>query len=208
MAELMIATLNPGKQREFRELLAPLAAQTQARLLAPGERGPVLDVAETGHSYAENASLKAVALAQAAGVPALGDDSGVEVAALDGAPGLYSARFAGPGASDADRRQKLLHELRQAPAPRLARFVCAIAIALPDGRVRLFEGECRGEIALAESGEGGFGYDPLFYIPGQGATMAGLPLAVENTISHRARAVQAATPYLIEVLGNPLPAGV
>jgi XTP/dITP diphosphohydrolase len=200
MAELMIATLNPGKQREFRELLAPLAVQTQARLLVPGERGPALDVAETGHTYAENASLKAVALAQAAGVPALGDDSGVEVAALGGAPGLYSARYAGPGAGDADRRHKLLHELSQVPVPRLARFVCAIAVALPDGSVRLFEGECRGEIALAESGAGGFGYDPLFYIAEQGTTMAGLPLAVKNTISHRARAVQVATPYLLELL--------
>jgi len=207
MPELMIATLNPGKQREFRELLAPMAAQTQSSLLVPGQRGPALDVAETGYTYAENASLKARALAQAAGVPALGDDSGVEVAALGGAPGLYSARYAGPGASDADRRWKLLRELSQVPAPRLARFVCVIAIALPGGGLRLFEGECQGEIALAEIGAGGFGYDPLFYIPGQGATMAALPLSVKNTISHRARAVQAATPYLLEVLGKPLPNG-
>jgi XTP/dITP diphosphohydrolase len=202
MPDLMIATLNRGKQREFRELLAPLAARTQARLLVPGQRGPALDVAETGQNYSENASLKAVALARAAGVPALGDDSGVEVAALGGAPGLYSARYAGPGASDADRRQKLLQELRDVPAPRLARFVCAIAVALPDGTVRLFEGECRGEIAFAESGAGGFGYDPLFYIPEHGATMASLPPEVKNTISHRARAVQAAMPYLLELLGS------
>ena len=207
MPELMIATLNPGKQREFRELLAPLTAQTQARLLMPGERGLALDVAETGQTYSENASLKARALAQATGVPALGDDSGVEVAALGGAPGLYSARYAGPGATDADRRRKLLYELSPVPAPRLARFVCVIAVALPGGRVRLFEGECQGEIALAESGDGGFGYDPLFYIPGQGATMAGLPAAVKNTISHRARAVQAAIPYLLDVLGKPQPTG-
>ena len=146
--------------------------------------------------------LKAVALAQVAGVMALGDDSGVEVEALGGAPGLYSARFAGRGATDADRRQKLLHELRQAPTPRRARFVCAIAVALPEGGVRLFEGECRGEIALAASGEGGFGYDPLFYVPEHGATMATLPASVKNTISHRARAMQAATPYLIERLGG------
>ena len=202
MAELMIATLNPGKQREFRKLLAPLAVQTLARLLIPGERGPALDVAETGQSYGENASLKAVALAQAAGIPALGDDSGLEVAALADAPGLYSARYAGPGATDADRRQKLLHELRQVAAPRSARFVCAIAVALPNGSVRLFDGECRGEIALAESGAGGFGYDPLFFIPERGATMASLPPAVKNSISHRARAVQAALPYLVELLGG------
>ena len=199
MSDLMMATQNPGKQREFRELLAALVAQTGAQLLMPGQRGPALDVAETGNSYADNASLKAVALARVSGVPALGDDSGVEVAALGGAPGLYSARFGGPGASDADRRRKLLHELSQAPTPRPARFVCAIAVALPDGQVRLFEGECRGEIALAESGQGGFGYDPLFYIPEYGATMAALPPAVKNTISHRARAVQAATPYLLQI---------
>jgi len=204
----MIATLNLGKQREFRELLAPLVASTQARLLVPGERGPALDVAETGQTYSENSALKAVALARAAGVPALGDDSGVEVAALGGAPGLFSARYAGPGASDADRRQKLLRELSQVPAPRLARFVCAIAVALPDGSVRLFEGECRGEIALVESGAGGFGYDPLFYISWEGITMASLPPEVKNTISHRARAVQAATPYLLEVLGPPAAASV
>jgi len=200
MAYLMIATQNPGKQREFRELLAAVAAQTGAQLLVAGERGPAIDVAETGTSYAENASLKAVAQAQASGVIALSDDSGIEVAALGGAPGLYSARFAGPGASDADRRHKLLHELSQVPAPRLARFVCAIAVALPVGAVRLFAGEVRGEIALAESGHGGFGYDPVFFVPEYGATMAAVPPEVKNTISHRARAVQAATPYLIEVL--------
>jgi len=109
MANLMIATQNLGKQREFRVLLAGVAAQTGARLLVPGEVGPALDVEESGHTYAENARLKALALAQVAGVPALGDDSGLEVAALGGAPGLYSARFAGPGATDADRRKKLLH---------------------------------------------------------------------------------------------------
>jgi XTP/dITP diphosphohydrolase len=203
MADLMIATLNAGKQREFRELLAAVVAQTGARLLKPGDVGPALDVTETGSTYVENASLKAVALAQVSGVVTLGDDSGVEVEALGGAPGLYSARFAGRGATDADRRRKLLHELRQVPTPRPARFVCAIAVAFPDGGVRLFEGECRGEIALSESGEGGFGYDPVFYVPDHGATMAALPAGVKNTISHRARAVQAATPYLIELLGKP-----
>jgi XTP/dITP diphosphohydrolase len=204
MAHLMIATQNPGKQREFRELLAALVAQTGAQVLMPGERGPAVDVPETGSTYAENASLKAVALAQASGAPALGDDSGVEVAALGGAPGLYSARFAGPGATDADRRRKLLHDLSQAPTPRAARFVCAIAVALPDGEVRLFEGECRGEIALAESGQGGFGYDPVFFVPEYGATMAALPPEVKNTISHRARAVQAAIPYLVQILTSAL----
>ena len=195
----MIATRNPGKWRHFGQLLAGLVAQTGARILAPGERGTAVEVDETGSTYAANASLKAQALARASGALALGDDSGLEVAALGGAPGLYSARFAGPGASDADRRHKLLYDLRRVPAPRPARFVCAIAVAHPDGGVRLFDGECRGEIALAESGEGGFGYDPVFYVPEYGATMAALPLGLTNTISHRARAVQAAMPYLMEL---------
>lgn len=199
MNELILATQNPGKLREFRELLADLVAVTGVRLASPTDIGPAIDVEETGSTYAENASLKAVTLAQVSGRLALGDDSGLEVAALNGAPGLYSARYAGPGASDADRRRKLLNELSQFPAPRPARFVCAIAIAQPDGSLRLFEGECRGEVALAESGSGGFGFDPVFYLPERGATLAALPLAVKNTISHRARAVQAALPYLIEI---------
>lgn len=202
MNDLIVATQNPGKLREFRALLADVVAATGVRLASPADIGPAVEVEETGSTYAENASLKAVALAQISGRVALGDDSGLEVAALNGAPGLYSARYAGPGASDADRRRKLLHELSQVPAPRPARFVCAIAVAQPDGTLRLFEGDCRGEVALAESGSGGFGFDPVFYVPEYGATMAALPAVVKNTISHRARAVQAAVPYLIEVLGR------
>jgi XTP/dITP diphosphohydrolase len=202
MANLILGTQNPGKLRELSELLAGLVAQTGVRLVRPTERGLQADVDETGSTYAENASLKAVALATSAGMVALGDDSGLEVSALGGAPGLHSARYTGPGASDADRRGRLLHELSQAPPPRPARFVCAIAVAVPGGGVRLFEGECRGEIALAESGSGGFGYDPVFYVPEYGATMAALPQEVKNTISHRARAIQAAVPYLIELLGR------
>jgi XTP/dITP diphosphohydrolase len=199
MPDFMLASNNPGKLREFRELLAGLVAQTGTRLWSPAERGVPFQVEETGQTFAENARLKAVALARAAGMITLGDDSGLEVAALDGAPGLYSARYAGPGAGDADRRRKLLDTLRDVPAPRAARFVCAIAIALPNGSVRLFEGECRGEVAFEESGRGGFGYDPLFFVPEYGATMAALPEAVKNTISHRARAVLAARSYLIEL---------
>jgi XTP/dITP diphosphohydrolase len=199
MNELIIATQNPGKLREFRDLLAGLAADTAVSLVSPAERGIDLEVEETGTTYAENASLKAVALAQASDLVALGDDSGLEVAALNGAPGLYSARYAGLGATDADRRRKLLHELRQVPAPRPARFVCVIAVAQPGGAVRLFEGDCLGEVALAESGSGGFGFDPLFYLPERGVTMAALSEAVKNTLSHRARAAQAAMPYLLEL---------
>jgi len=199
MTNLILATQNPGKLRELTELLADLVAKTGVRLVTPGELNLPGDVPETGSTYAENASLKAVALARAGQAVALGDDSGLEVAALGGAPGLYSARYAGHGASDADRRRKLLEELRPAPAPRAARFVCVVAVARADGALRLFEGECRGQIALAESGQRGFGYDPLFYIPEYGATMAQLPEGVKNTISHRARAVHQAVPYLMEL---------
>jgi XTP/dITP diphosphohydrolase len=202
MSNLMLATQNPGKLREFGELLAPLVAVARVQLLTPAERGIAHQVAETGTTYAENARLKAVALARASGDVALGDDSGLEVTALGGAPGLYSARYAGPAASDADRRRKLLRDLRQVPTPRPARFVCVIAVARPDLSVRLFAGECRGEIALAESGSGGFGYDQVFFVPEYGATMAALPQVVKNTVSHRARGVQAAMPYLIEVFGK------
>ena len=198
---LLLATLNPGKRREFLALLAALPAD-QLRL--PADLGPDVAVPETGQSFADNARLKAAAYAHASGLPTLADDSGLEVDALDGAPGLYSARYAGPGASDADRRRKLLHELRHIPPPRPARFVCAVAVAqpLPYGRLDVVEflGEVLGEIALAEHGENGFGYDPLFYIPDRGATLAELPDSIKNQISHRARAFQSALPHLQSIL--------
>jgi XTP/dITP diphosphohydrolase len=130
----------------------------------------------------------------------MGDDSGLEVDALAGAPGLHSARYAGLGATDADRRAKLIRELRDIHAPRPARFRCALAIALPNGNVQLFEGTCEGEIILEERGSQGFGYDPVFYLPEYQRTMAELPPEVKNQISHRARAAQAALPYLTALL--------
>ena len=196
MPSFLVATTNPGKRREFEALLAGLPGE----LRFPADLGLMQPVEETGQTYADNARLKAVALAQAAGTIAVGDDSGLEVEALGGAPGLHSARYAGPGATDADRRRKLLQELRHVPPPRLARFVCVLAVALPGGEVSLFEGECRGEIAAEERGLNGFGYDPLFYLPGRRATMAELPSEVKNAISHRARAVQAARAHLAAVL--------
>jgi XTP/dITP diphosphohydrolase len=200
---LLLATLNPGKRREFLELLASLPAE---HLRLPADLGLTLDVAETGLTFAENARLKASAFAQASGLPTLADDSGLEVDALDGAPGLYSARYAGPGASDADRRRKLLHELRHVPPPRPARFVCVVAVAqpVPGGRLDVVEffGEVLGEIALAEHGDSGFGYDPLFYIPDRGATLAELPDSIKNQISHRARAFQSALPHLQTLLAR------
>jgi XTP/dITP diphosphohydrolase len=198
---LLLATLNPGKRREFQALLTGFPAD-QLRL--PADLGLTLDVEETGSTFSENARLKAIAFAQASGLPTLADDSGLEVDALDGAPGLYSARYAGPGATDADRRRKLLHELRHVPTPRPARFACVVAVArpLPGGRLDLqeFFGEVRGEIALEERGDNGFGYDPLFYLPDRGATLAQLPDSIKNQISHRARAFQAALPHLRTLL--------
>ena len=193
---LVLATQNPGKRREFLSLLPNLGAE----LILPSDLGLDLDVAETGATYAANARLKSQALAEATGLIALGDDSGIEVECLGGAPGLYSARYAGPGASDADRRRKLLHEVGQFPRPWLARFMCVISVAVPQpgGGLTLteFEGECRGEIAAEERGSNGFGYDPIFWLPDRGATMAELPEDLKNTISHRGRAVQAAEGYL------------
>lgn len=198
---LLLATLNPGKRREFLALLTGLPPE---RLRLPADLGLTLDVPETGHTFSENARLKAAAFAQASGLPTLADDSGLEVEALDGAPGLYSARYAGPEASDGDRRRKLLHELRHVRPPRPARFVCVVAVAqpLPGGGLDFVEffGEIRGEIALAERGDNGFGYDPLFFIPDRGATLAELPDSIKNQISHRARAFQAALPHLQTLL--------
>ena len=196
LTRLVLATQNPGKRREYLAMLPELGAH----LVLPAELDLDFDVPETGATYTANARLKAEALARASGLPALGDDSGLEVAALGGAPGLYSARYAGPGASDADRRRKLLHEVGQFPRPWLARFVCVISVAVPGpgGALTLtdFAGECAGEIATEERGSNGFGYDPIFYLPERGLTMAELPDEVKNQISHRGRAVQAAARFL------------
>ena len=198
MVKVLVATNNRGKVRELAEIFADL----KDGLLLPADLGITLDVAETGQTYAENARLKAMAFARASGVISMGDDSGLEVDALAGAPGLHSARYAGPGATDADRRAKLIRELRDIHAPRPARFRCVIAVALPNGNVQLFEGTCEGEIILEERGSQGFGYDPVFYLPEYGCTMAQLPAAIKNQISHRARAVLAAKPLILRAIGR------
>jgi len=198
VGKLLLATNNRGKIRELSEILADL----EAVLLSPNDFGLNLDVAETGKTYAENAGLKATAFARASGLISIADDSGLEVEALSNGPGLYSARYAGPGASDADRRFKLMQELRQTPVPRRARFVCFLAVAPPDGEVKVFEGICEGEIILEERGLNGFGYDPIFYLPDYQCTMAELPSEVKNRISHRGRAVQAASPFIAALLKN------
>lgn len=198
MTRLCIATNNCGKQAEFRELLADWAGE----IVYPQELGLKLEVQEVGDSYAEIAALKARAYAVASGLPCLADDSGLEVDALDGAPGLYTARYAGPGASDADRWVKLLEALAETPeGQRGARFRCAVALARP-GRehTETAEGTCEGRITFAPRGAEGFGYDPVFYVPEYGCTMAELPPEIKNRISHRARALQAARPLLDALL--------
>ena len=196
MNTLLIASTNKGKLREFQEILND---QTVAFHL-PADLGISLHVVEDGVNYAENAAKKALAYAQASGLITLADDSGLEVEALGGAPGLYSARYAPwEGATDADRRRYLLENLQGKPRPWIARFHCTVAIATPDGQVLFTEGNCPGEIIPEERGTGGFGYDPIFFIPDRGLTMAELPAEEKNKISHRGLAVRAAAP-LIEQL--------
>jgi XTP/dITP diphosphohydrolase len=193
LIELCIATNNRGKQEEFFELLADWPGEIRF----PQDLGLEVDVAETGSSFAEIAVQKATAYARLCGLPTLADDSGLEVDALDGAPGIYTARYAGPGASDRDRYVKLLETLKDVSwAQRTARFRCAVALVHPDGEANVAEGTCEGVIAFAPQGEHGFGYDPVFYLPELGCTMAQLPSDTKNRLSHRARALQAARPML------------
>ena len=191
-SRLLVATTNPGKQREYRALLRSVPAQ----IVFPNELGLSLEVEEDGATFRQNAAKKALALMQASGLISLADDSGLEVEALGGEPGVRSSRYAGPGADDPQRRAFLLDKLRGVAAPRKARFVCVIAIASPGGEVRFAEGECRGEITFAERGANGFGYDPIFQVDGRPVTMAELPPEEKNRISHRARAAEAAIPIL------------
>lgn len=191
MPTLMLATGSSGKVAELSALLALHPVLAGISLLTPRDwPHPLPDVEETGATFEENALLKARALAGATGLPALADDSGLCVDALGGAPGVYSARWAGPDADDARRNEKLLARLAGVPSPqRAARFICAVALALPDGAAHTAEGACEGEILEAPRGEGGFGYDPLFLLPDLGCTMAELTSDRKNARSHRARAV-------------------
>ncbi len=193
MRKLLIATHNPGKIREYQTLLADLP------LLVTSLRAECIvdDVEETGETFAANARLKARAYAHQSGLWTWADDSGLEVDALDGRPGVYSARYAGPGATDRDRYQKVLAELQQYPErPRSARFWCVVAIASPDDEIFTTEASVEGEIITAARGEHGFGYDPIFYLPDLGKTMAELPAEIKNQISHRGKASVAAKALL------------
>jgi XTP/dITP diphosphohydrolase len=197
----LIATNNLGKVREYEELLQDLPG---VEITFPAREGLDLEVEESGQTFEENARLKAEAFCAASGLPTLADDSGLEVDALDGAPGVRSARYAGPGASDVDRYRTLLAALAGVPPDRRsARFRCVVALALPEGQVHTAAGACEGEIGFAPRGEFGFGYDPVFIVDGQeGRTMAELEPAVKNHISHRARAVEAMLPDLPRLLSS------
>ena len=182
---LLVATNNAGKVREYGDLLRGLGLE----LCGLADIGLERQVDETGHTFDENARLKARAYCQASHLLTLADDSGLEVTVLGRAPGVHSARYAGQGASDADRIRKLLAALDGVPwDDRAARFRCVIALAWPDGRLETFEGQCEGVITLEPKGTNGFGFDPVFYLPELNCTMAELPIDVKNRISHRARA--------------------
>ncbi len=183
--QLLIASANQGKVAEYRELLEGL----ECDLLSVQDAGISGDVEETGQTYEENARLKAVTCAARSGLVTLADDSGLEVDALGGEPGVRSARYAGPGATDAQRVAYLLEKLKDVPQERRgARFVCVIAIAVPDGGVTFCRGECPGAIVIEPRGGRGFGYDPAFFLPELGVTMAELTPEMKNRLSHRGRA--------------------
>jgi len=196
--EILIATGNAGKLKEYQELLADL----DCTLISLRDVDlHTLDVDETGDTFAANAILKAETYGKASGKITLADDSGLCVAALDGAPGLYSARYAGANATDADRRAKLLSEINVAD-DRSAYFDCVIALYMPtDDTVKTARGVCNGHIATSESdGQNGFGYDPVFVPEGYAVTFADIDKATKNTISHRGRAAQAMAPILREAI--------
>lgn len=193
MTKLLIATTSRGKIREYRSMLKGIPFE----LVTPLELGIDIDVEETGDSYAENACLKAMAYVEAGGVLTLADDSGLEVDALNGAPGIRSSRYAGEKASDLDRINLLLANLKDVPwEKRAARFRCVIVLAGPGRPPEFCYGECEGIITCKPEGSHGFGYDPLFFFPELGKTMAELPEGLKNTISHRARAAQEAVKTL------------
>lgn len=193
MNKLLLATNNQGKVIEYQDLLQGINFE----LVTPARLGLKMDVEESGSTYQENARLKAVALAKPGGLLTLADDSGLEVDALNGEPGLRSSRYAGEGATDSQRVQYLLNKLKDVPHDkRTARFVCVIALAFPDGKVEYCRGECQGIITSSPVGEEGFGYDPIFYFPELKKTMAELPREIKNSISHRARAAQQAVKIL------------
>jgi XTP/dITP diphosphohydrolase len=193
MRALLLATSNPHKLEEFRAIFADLPL----RLLSLNDLQLDFEVEETGTTFAENAELKARTYAQASGMLTLADDSGLEIDALGGAPGVQSARYLGRETSYEERFRRILQQLKGLPMDqRTARFRCAIALAEPSGNTRIVEGVIEGVIADSPRGKNGFGYDPIFYLPESGKTFAELAPEHKNRISHRARAAQSARELL------------
>ena len=198
IGRIVLATRNAHKLREVRRIFADGGWDIELRGLEEFPQVP--EIPETGATFADNAAAKARAAAQATGLTAVADDSGLEVDALGGRPGIESNRFAGPGADDAARIAKLLGMMRDIPpSRRSARFRCAAAIASPAGEVAVVEGVCEGMIADAPRGEGGFGYDPVFIPAGESRTLAEMTSAEKNRISHRGQAFRAAAEVLVRM---------
>ena len=186
--KVVLASNNPNKLREMKQILSPLGWE----ILRQSELGLHIEPEENGVTFEENSKIKAVAVMEAAGIPAIADDSGVEVDALNGDPGVYSARYGGEACPDDKARNRfLMKKMEQVPdGERSGRFVSVITMAMPDGRIYSARGTLEGEILREEVGDGGFGYDPLFYIPGEDCTMAQLSPERKNQISHRAEALR------------------
>ena len=192
--KLVLASKNEKKLREMDEILSALGIE----VISEAQAGVDVDVEETGTTFEENSLLKARAVMEASGLPAIADDSGLCVDALGGAPGVYSARYGGPGLDDVGRYRLLLENMKG--QPRGARFVSVITCCFPNGDVLTARGECPGTIAFAPMGEGGFGYDPVFFIPGLKKTFAQLTPEEKNAISHRGLALRAFREKLEEYL--------
>jgi XTP/dITP diphosphohydrolase len=187
--KIVAATKNIKKLKEIREILGAIR---DIELLSLNEFPEFPDIPETGSTFQENALIKAREVARITGLAALSDDSGLAVDALDGRPGVFSARYGGPDASDHDRCLKLLDEMKKVEHGRTARFICSMAVVLPDGREFTAEGTVEGIITKAPAGSGGFGYDPVFFVESSGRTMAELTPDEKNSISHRASALKKA----------------
>ncbi|WP_369281860.1 XTP/dITP diphosphatase [Oscillibacter sp. GMB15532] len=196
-AKFVLATQNPGKLREMAAILEILGVD----VVSPAELGLHVDVEETGETFAENAMLKAKAVCAAAGLPAIADDSGLCVDALNGGPGVYSARYGGPELDDRGRYMLLLNSMRGVPT-RSAHFETAVACAFPNGDTLTVAGRCDGAIAFAPIGDGGFGYDPVFLVPEKAKTFGQMTDAEKAEVSHRGKALRAFAEELRAYLGK------
>jgi XTP/dITP diphosphohydrolase len=201
--QVVLATRNAGKLAELRRMVSVMAEARQIQILGLTDVAAYPEPAETERTFEGNALIKARASAAATGLPALADDSGLAVDVLNQMPGVRSARWAGPGASDEENNALLLRQLADVPvAERSARFVCAMALVLPNGTEHVRFGEMRGRLAVSPAGHNGFGYDPLFVAEGNTMTNGELEPSVKDAISHRGRAVRAILPILVAELGR------